>query len=50
MNERFEIEIIVCCPECGHYYRDWIMLDIKCPFLIEESCKECKEMEGLKAL
>ena len=46
MSERFEIEVIVCCPECGRRYRDWIAFNIECPFLIKESCKECKEMEG----
>ncbi len=32
MNEKIEIEVIACCPECGHSFNDWILLDMECPF------------------
>ena len=37
MNERIEIEVIACCPECGHSYSDWILLDMGHPLFFDDS-------------
>ncbi|MHA2393985.1 MAG: hypothetical protein ACXAEX_18790 [Promethearchaeota archaeon] len=50
MNEGFEVEVITCCPECGHSYGDRILFDVDCPFLVENSCKEFKGMGGCTVL
>ena len=45
MNERLEIEVLACCPECGHSYKDWISFDLDCPFFVEDSGGKCKNIE-----
>ncbi|KKL62222.1 hypothetical protein LCGC14_2187350 [marine sediment metagenome] len=33
MNERLEIEVIACCPECGQSFSDWISFNVDYLFL-----------------
>ena len=46
MNERFEIEVLACCPECGCCFTDWIPIDVDYPFLFEDLNSTCKRREG----
>lgn len=46
MNERFEIEVIACCPECGCCFTDWIPIDVEYPFLFEDVGSKCTKKEG----
>lgn len=46
MDERFEIEVIACCPKCGHSYSDWILFAVECPFFFEDLDGRCKKVEG----
>jgi len=45
-DERFEIEVIACYPECGHSYSDWILFKVECPLIFKDSDGRCKKVEG----
>ena len=46
MNERFEIEVVACCPECGCCFTDWVPIDVEYPFLFEDLNSKCKKRGG----
>ncbi len=46
MNEIVEIEVIVCCPECGHSFNDWISFNMDYLFLFKNLSNKNRRSEG----
>jgi hypothetical protein len=49
MDERFEVEVLACCPECGCSFNDWIPINVDYHFLFKNSNGQPKNSEGEKS-